>query len=652
MATRWTLSVDFGTSYTAAAMANGSGPEVVEIDGLPRMLSNVFWRDSDAGGHLVLGDEAENSAATEPECFERCPKRRIQDDFLLLGGHQLRVVEAVAKIIEHSAAEAIWRQGGQPGELRLTHPARWQGSRLAKLSEAAALAGFGEVSFVSEPVAAAVHFASARLHPGDRVAVYDLGGGTFDTAVLERTADGFEVIANGGKERLGGEDFDYRLYEYLGEQLPPETWAMLTSNEVPRPWKRANADFRRAVRDAKEKLSKSPDASIYIALPADASLRVTRAELESLIRNDIDTTVTELVATIGRARMAPGDLQAIYLAGGSSRMPIVAQTITEQLEREPSTFGDPKAVTALGAVKTAAAIADAPPVTPPTPPDPEPEAVHPQEERDDATTTESPPPASPPPAPVPQGALQVPVPVVTALALAAIGSQFLRVFGTFTGWSLVGSHTRGIEFIAGFAAVIVLAAIGRGNPRSGSTVAAGAIAFAGVGAAAAPPTGAAYAGLEAGWWITAGITVILALVLGVSVWSYWARRQTQRPARGTLLLLVGAVIVVVGALFLPAHGDLNSRSYFGHTYASEVILASIVVVLLAAIAASGLRGSGLLLAAASLVLLGLSVPVGPIMGLRFGVWVGAGAAAVAALAAIAAAKQMNGRPGSETTIAA
>jgi actin-like ATPase involved in cell morphogenesis len=349
----WVLSIDFGTSFTAAAMGYGDAIDVVEIDNLPRMSSAVFWKAAENGnpGRVVIGGEAERQAVLAPDRFERAPKRRLGDEFMLLGGEWIRVTDAIGAIMRRVADEATVRRGGViPREVRLTHPARWGAPRLQKLAQAASAAGLGAPVFVPEPVGAAMFFARAQLHPGDHVAVYDLGGGTFDTAVLKRVEHGFEVVGEpGGRDDLGGEDFDERLYQYLGAQLDPEQWQTLISPEAERPWKRANHGFREEVTRAKERLSTEPDATVIVPFPVDRDLKVSASDVNGLIRADIESTVEELGRTIKDAGLSVADLSVIYLAGGSSRIPLVSELINEKLGKRPSTFGDPKAAIALGA---------------------------------------------------------------------------------------------------------------------------------------------------------------------------------------------------------------------------------------------------------------------------------------------------------------
>ena len=351
----WILAIDFGTTSTSVAMRVGDRVELVEIDGAARMPSMVFWREGSGGqtGRLMIGTEAENLASRAPWALERTPKRRLGDELMLLGDKQVRVTDAVAAILRTAAAEAIRRRGGEsPSEVRLTYPARWGAERLSKLERAAQIAGLGSPRFIPEPVAAATHFASERLAPGQHVAVYDLGGGTFDTAVLKRTEDGgFEVVGvPGGREDLGGEDFDNHLYRHLGAQLDPEQWSALRTSEEDI-WRRTNLQLLREAQKAKETLSKSPDYDVYVAAPVDAYIQVTAEELQGLITADIESTVTELERTIVAAGLDPSKLAAIYLAGGSSRIPLVSRLIERRFGQPPDYLDDPKSVIALGAAR-------------------------------------------------------------------------------------------------------------------------------------------------------------------------------------------------------------------------------------------------------------------------------------------------------------
>lgn len=352
----WTLAIDFGTTATAAAVFDGD-TELIEVDGLARLPSLVLLG---ADGQPVVGAAAERQAPANPERVERTPKRRLGDRMILLGDQAVDPVDLVAAVLARVADEARRRQGGtEPDEVVLTHPVAWIGPRLASLREAARRAGLGEVALVPEPVAAAVHLSDDRIQPGDHVAVYDLGGGTFDAAVLRRTTTGFDPVgAPGGDEHLGGEHFDEMLYDAVGRVVAARDnagWSNLQSSED-RGWVRANATLRNEVRAAKEALSSTPEYTIYVP-QVDTEVRVTREELEELVRPSLERTVDELLATIERAGLRTTDLSAVYLVGGSSRMPLAARLVSERTGLVPLTWGDPKAAVALGAARRAGATA-------------------------------------------------------------------------------------------------------------------------------------------------------------------------------------------------------------------------------------------------------------------------------------------------------
>lgn len=372
----WVLAIDFGTTATAAATSRNGVEQIVEIDGSPRMPSMVCWSATGAGrtGRLLLGEAAENEAILAPEALERCPKGKLGQEFVYLGAAQVRVTDAVGQIYGAVLEEAIARQGGRPpSEVRLTHPAKWGVPRLDKLREAAAVGGLQEPRLIPEPVGAAVYFAGERLSPGEHVAVYDLGGGTFDTAVLRRSSDGFEVVGEpGGRDDLGGEDFDDRLYRYLGAQLDPDRWRTLTADDADLQGQRAHYDFVKDVRRAKERLSRYAVATVRTPIPGEADLQVSAREFEQLIDRDIESTVDELDRTIADAGLSVAGLSSIYLTGGSSRIPLVARLISSRLDVVPSVLGDPKAVIALGAARVrwrspSGVTRQAPPVNDPAP---------------------------------------------------------------------------------------------------------------------------------------------------------------------------------------------------------------------------------------------------------------------------------------------
>ena len=184
------LVIDFGTTFTTAVLAGPEGPRLLDVDsGESKMPSSVF-RTGD--GQLVCGRLAENQAAVDPSSFLPTPKRRLGHDSVLLGGVEIDTVDLIAAVLARVADEARRQgNGALPAEVRLTHPASWRESRRSALLRAAERAGLGRATLVPEPIAAAAHYVNrigatqgSAVPPGALIAVYDLGGGTFDTAVV------------------------------------------------------------------------------------------------------------------------------------------------------------------------------------------------------------------------------------------------------------------------------------------------------------------------------------------------------------------------------------------------------------------------------------------------------------------------------------
>jgi actin-like ATPase involved in cell morphogenesis len=347
------LSVDLGTSNTVAVLsAYGRPPRVVEVDGSANMPSAVFAGED---GTLMIGRDAERRARLDPTRFEPNPKRRIDEQTLLLGTDIVPVNEALAAILRRVLEETTRQLGGeQPDEVRLTHPAQWGPVRRNVLLSAARLAGMGmAVSLVPEPVAAAAHFASfpgKTLAPGQALAVYDLGAGTFDVAVVGATQSGFAVLAEDGLPDLGGLDVDQALLVHVGREVShkdPARWQRLLRPEST-PDRRTRRALQEDVKAAKEALSRHPQTEVPMPEPFSDVL-VTRAELEALVRPAMLRSVELLSRTIRSAGLAPERLAGIYLVGGSSRLPLVGTLIAEKLGVVPGSLDQPETAVALGA---------------------------------------------------------------------------------------------------------------------------------------------------------------------------------------------------------------------------------------------------------------------------------------------------------------
>jgi molecular chaperone DnaK (HSP70) len=359
----WSLAIDFGTTNTAAATTDGGGsPRVLEIEG-SRYFPSMVYRDE--AGQLLTGRTAVRQAAVFPDRAERVPKRAlIAGTEVVLGGQAVPVTELVAAVLGRVYAEAVRYYGGRPPAIVvLTHPALWNETQRGRLRDAAIKAGISDPVFVSEPVAAASWY--ARPSAGGVVAVFDLGGGTLDTAVLHASGMSYEIAGKpGGNANLGGEDFDELLLDRvsdLARERDAAEWDGLFSMASARS-RRDMALVRADVTAAKEALSEHTVFDLAVVGFAE-EFRLTRPEFESLIGAQVDEAVDEMQRTIAAAGVAD-KLAGCYLTGGSSRIPMIAARLAAAVEVAPQLRDDPKAVVALGALSV---YAVAPNPTPPAP---------------------------------------------------------------------------------------------------------------------------------------------------------------------------------------------------------------------------------------------------------------------------------------------
>jgi molecular chaperone DnaK len=361
----WVLAIDFGTSSSVvAARVAERPPEVVEVAGERRVPSVVLITDT---GELVVGRVAEDLAAASPDRALRAPKAHIgEPQPVILAGRAYDLTTLIAALLRALADAAETQMGSLPGEVRLTHPATWSGPRCEQLRRAARAAGLDDPTLIPEPVAAALAYAEmADVAPGANVAVYDLGGGTFDTTVL-RAFDRrrFEIIGRPtGDGQLGGELFDELVLDALLRRLDPSIADRLYAADDPM-WQESLARVRAEARRSKEALSSHPYADVMLALPSGMHrLRITRDELDDLLRPYVAETVEILRRSVADAGLVAGQLSGIYLAGGASRSPLVAAMVGDAFpEVTVSRLGDPKTIVAVGATLGDGRVQPAPPV--------------------------------------------------------------------------------------------------------------------------------------------------------------------------------------------------------------------------------------------------------------------------------------------------
>lgn len=343
----FTLAIDVGNSRVTAAVGHHAGgarenPVLFSLSGGESSASSAVFIDDDA---LYFGETAEDMGAAAPERLIREFAHAVGDDVpFVVGERSVTADELFASVCAWIVDEVATAEGGPPALIAITHPASWGGHRLARLRAALVCVGIDEPLLTADSEASATSLESAHpLDTGQLLAVYDLGGTRFDARVLRRLSGGrYQLVGEQvGIEQLGGANFDDALLRRVLNGAP------LGDDDDDR---LAIAGIRRAVVHAKELLSSTGDATVQLALPSGtASVRVTRSEFESLIDADLDRTVEALDLAIESADAQADRIAAIVLTGGSSRIPLVAQRLSERFDLPIIADADPQAATVLGA---------------------------------------------------------------------------------------------------------------------------------------------------------------------------------------------------------------------------------------------------------------------------------------------------------------
>jgi YVTN family beta-propeller protein len=354
------LGVDLGTTFVAAALAVDGRVEMFTLGDRTVVTPAVVYLRED--GTLVCGDVAARRAMSEPDQVGREFKRRLGDPTpVMLGGVPHPVTSLLGALLDDVITRVTETQGAKPESVVLTHPANWGPYRRELFDEVPDVAGLNAPRTVTEPEAAAAHYAASRqLSDGEIIAVYDLGGGTFDATVLRKHASGIEILGTPeGIERLGGIDFDESILSHINYV----TGGALTDLDMNDPHTGvALARLRQDCVLAKEALSVDTETTIPVFLPhRHFDVTLTRSEFEAMIRAPIESTIGTLVRTLRWAKVDPTQLSAVLLVGGSSRIPLVSQVISETLGRPTVVDAHPKYAVALGAATLAMAGADTAP---------------------------------------------------------------------------------------------------------------------------------------------------------------------------------------------------------------------------------------------------------------------------------------------------
>ncbi|MDK2992205.1 MAG: molecular chaperone DnaK [Clostridiales bacterium] len=342
------IGIDLGTTFSCVAVLEGGEPVVIPNSEGTRTTPSVVAFTKE--GERLVGWPAKRQAVINPERTIISIKRDMGTNRRIkIDDKEYTPQEISAMILQKLKQDAESYLGEPVTQAVITVPAYFSDSQRQATKDAGKIAGLEVLRIINEPTAAALAYGLDK-EGTQKILVYDLGGGTFDVSILEIGDGVFEVLATSGNNRLGGDDFDQRIVDYLADQFKKETGIDLHSDKM------AMQRLKDAAEKAKIELSSAMSTNISLPfITADASgprhldTVLTRAKFEELISDLIDKTKQPVHQALKDANLAPDKIDKVILVGGSTRVPIVQQTVKQIMGKDPYKGINPDECVAIGA---------------------------------------------------------------------------------------------------------------------------------------------------------------------------------------------------------------------------------------------------------------------------------------------------------------
>jgi molecular chaperone DnaK len=371
------IGIDLGTTNSCVAVLEGGKAKVIENSEGARTTPSIVAFSSD--DEILVGQSAKRQAVTNPTntlfAVKRLIGRKFEDDVVQrdsgmvpyaivkadngdawvdVKGKKMAPPEISARVLMKMKKTAEDYLGESIGEAVITVPAYFNDSQRQATKDAGRIAGLDVKRIINEPTAAALAYGMDRRQGDAKIAVYDLGGGTFDVSIIEiAEVDGehqFEVLSTNGDTFLGGEDFDLRLIEFLADEFKKDQGIDLHNDPL------ALQRLKEAAEKAKIELSSSQQTDVNLPyITADASgpkhlnVKITRAKLESLVEDLVKRTIDPCRTALADAGFAASEIDDVILVGGQTRMPKVQEVVREFFGKEPRKDVNPDEAVAVGA---------------------------------------------------------------------------------------------------------------------------------------------------------------------------------------------------------------------------------------------------------------------------------------------------------------
>ncbi|MGH8371815.1 MAG: molecular chaperone DnaK [Gammaproteobacteria bacterium] len=378
------IGIDLGTTNSCVAIMEGGKPRVIENSEGDRTTPSIvaFTKDNE----VVVGQSAKRQAVTNPKntlyAVKRLIGRKFSDDvvqkdvgmvpynivkadngdaWVEVNGQKMAPPEISARVLQKMKKTAEDYLGEPVTEAVITVPAYFNDSQRQATKDAGKIAGLDVKRIINEPTAAALAYGLDKEHGDHKIAVYDLGGGTFDVSIIEiANVDGehqFEVLSTNGDTFLGGEDFDKRIIDYIAGEFSKEQGVDVRNDPL------AMQRLKEAAEKAKIELSSSQQTEINLPyITADASgpkhlnIKLTRAKLEALVEDLIKRTIDPCKTALKDAGLSVSEVDAVILVGGQTRMPKVQEMVKDFFGKEPRKDVNPDEAVAVGAAVQAGVL--------------------------------------------------------------------------------------------------------------------------------------------------------------------------------------------------------------------------------------------------------------------------------------------------------
>ena len=352
------IGIDLGTTNSCVSVIEGGEATViVNTDGFRTTPSVVAFRN----GEIIVGENARRQAATNLDTVFSVKRHMGTDHKIHINSTNKDYTpqEISAMILQNLKATAEAYLGTPVTEAVITVPAYFNDAQRQATKDAGKIAGLEVKRIINEPTAAALAYGIDKNQDKEQtILVYDLGGGTFDVSVLSLADGTYEVLSTAGNNKLGGDDFDNRLVNYLVNEFKKTNGIDLSSD------KSAMFRLKLAAEEAKKTLSNVTTANVNIpfitmtnGMPVHFDVTVSRATFESLIKDLVDSTCVAVRDALKQAKITARDLDQVLLVGGSTRVPCVQELVRRELGKEPNRSINPDEVVAMGAAIQAGVLA-------------------------------------------------------------------------------------------------------------------------------------------------------------------------------------------------------------------------------------------------------------------------------------------------------